>query len=161
MKTLYICILNQELKNLYVTAIENHNTRVDSQFPDAGFDLFNPIKVTASAGTKQIKIDTQIVCSMRDVHDKSYSYYLYPRSSISKTTLRLANSVGIIDSGYRGNIVGVFDVLYNESTVTNQNDRLLQICSGDLQPFYVKIIDNIQSFETTDRGTNGFGSTGI
>ena len=98
---------------------------------------------------------------MRDVHDKSYSYYLYPRSSISKTTLRLANSVGIIDSGYRGNIVGVFDVLYNESTVTNQNDRLLQICSGDLQPFYVKIIDNIQSFETTDRGTNGFGSTGI
>lgn len=116
MKTLYIHILNQELKNLYVTAIEIHNTRVDSQFPDAGFDLFNS---TATMGEKQIIIDTQIVCSMRDVHDKSYSYYLYPRSLISKTALRLPNSVGIIDSGYRGNIIGVFDVLNNENTVIN------------------------------------------
>ena len=39
------------------------------------------------------------------------SYYLYPRSSVStKTPLRLANSVGIIDSGYRGNIKAVFDI---------------------------------------------------
>ena len=37
-------------------------------------------------------------------NDKNIGYYLYPRSSISKTPLILANSVGIIDSGYRGNI---------------------------------------------------------
>ena len=38
-------------------------------------------------------------------------YYMYPRSSLSKTKLRLANSVGIIDSGYRGNLIGMFDLI--------------------------------------------------
>ena len=33
------------------------------------------------------------------------SYYLYPRSSISKTPLRMSNSTGIIDAGYRGEII--------------------------------------------------------
>ena len=41
---------------------------------------------------------------------KPTAYYLYPRSSMgSKTPLRLSNSVGIIDAGYRGNIIGVVD----------------------------------------------------
>ena len=34
---------------------------------------------------------------------------MYPRSSIYKTPLRLANNTGIIDSGYRGNLMGAFD----------------------------------------------------
>ena len=38
-----------------------------------------------------------------------HGYYLYPRSSIVKTGLRLANSVGIIDAGYRGEIIAVVD----------------------------------------------------
>ena len=37
-------------------------------------------------------------------------YYLYPRSSTgSKTPLRLSNSIGVIDSGYRGNLIACFD----------------------------------------------------
>ena len=39
---------------------------------------------------------------MIDSNNNYLSYYLYPRSSISKLNIRLANSVGIIDSGYRG-----------------------------------------------------------
>ena len=44
--------------------------------------------------------------------NKSFStgFYLHPRSSISKTKLRLANSTGIIDAGYRGHIMAMFDI---------------------------------------------------
>ena len=92
-------------------------------------------------------------------------YYMYPRSSISKTPLRLANSVGIIDSGYRGHLMGMFDCLplaqAGESYTIQPFDRLLQICSPDLGPIYVLLVD----FENelggnTERGIGGFGSTG-
>ena len=167
-KTLYITILDETLKEVYMNAINKHNAQVDSKSPDAGFDLFNPKGINLSDVRKInnmycIHIDTQIICSMRDQCDNCYSYYLFPRSSISKTNLRLANSVGIIDSGYRGNIIGVFDTinvfdcpLFN----VEKNSRLMQICSGDLQPFYVKILSS-PLIETTKRGTNGFGSTGV
>lgn len=162
MKTLYIAITNTVLREIYSTAIEKHNAKVDSLFPDAGFDLINPSRISSpDTQLTQITVDTEIVCSMRDEHDKSYSYYLYPRSSICKTKLRLANSVGIIDSGYRGNIIGVFDVIHNQTFSIDKHARLLQICSGDLQPFYIQIVDNIQSIGTTERGKNGFGSTGV
>ena len=46
---------------------------------------------------------------MMNKDEKNVSYYLYPRSSIIKTPLRMSNSVGIIDAGYRGNIIGCVD----------------------------------------------------
>jgi len=95
-------------------------------------------------------------------------YYLYPRSSIVKTSMRLANSVGIIDSGYRGEIMAVVDkhdTSNDWKTVLKrdckQYDRLFQICAGDLQPFRVEIVDNESELSgITERGCGGFGSTG-
>ena len=87
---------------------------------------------------------------------KPTAFYLYPRSSISKTNFRLANNVGIIDSGYRGNIGAYFDCKCNTKIVKNQ--RLLQICSNTLEPFYVVLVDNLN---ITERGKNGFGSSGL
>lgn len=154
MKTLYLMITNDELRNKYMEVIEEHNKQVLTTHPNAGFDLFNPDKINTNRRT--IKIDTEVVCSMIDESNNNCSFYLYPRSSISKTTLRLANSVGIIDSGYRGNIIGVFD---NNGIINIEKyTRLLQICSSDLQPFLVKIVDILSS---TSRGIGGFGSTGI
>ena len=82
---------------------------------------------------------------------------------ISKTKLRLANSIGIIDSGYRGNIIGVFDILSSNDSNTRieKLSRLLQICSGDLQPFIVKMVEDLTLLGLTNRGMGGFGSTGI
>jgi dUTP pyrophosphatase len=86
---------------------------------------------------------------------------MYPRSSLSKTSLRLANSVGIIDSGYRGNLIGMFDLLGIESYEVNQYDRLVQVCAPGLVPIYVEIVDMLEDLGThTLRGTGGFGSTG-
>jgi dUTP pyrophosphatase len=98
----------------------------------------------------------------------SVGYHLYPRSSTgTKTPLRLANSVGIIDSGYRGNIIAVFDNWKtrtdreNSSHVVEEYDRVVQICPPDLTyPMRVLMVENDALLGTTERGEGGFGSTG-
>ena len=102
-------------------------------------------------------------------NDNYVSYYLYPRSSTgTKTPLRLANSVGIIDSGYRGNIKAAFDI---NSTYFNKNQefkiesnmRFVQITPPDLSnyPMKVIIVDDISHLgSSTLRGNSGFGSSG-
>ena len=107
-----------------------------------------------------------IICEMR-IHNREISqtgfypagYYSYPRSSISKTPLMLANSVGIIDSGYRGEIIGAFRNLSSSNYTIEKHSRLLQICAPDLRPIHVELVDE-PFFNTTERGSGGFGSTG-
>lgn len=84
-------------------------------------------------------------------------FYVYPRSSISKTSFRLANNVGIIDSGYRGNLKAALDNIGHTTSHLIPFTRLLQICMPDLSPFKVVIVD---SLDDTTRGAGGFGSTG-
>jgi dUTPase len=112
--------------------------------------------------------DTYAHCGPIYVGMQHFGYYLYPRSSIVKTSLRLANSVGIIDSGYRGELIAVVDKhdsLNDWKTVLKrdckQYDRLFQVCSGDLSPFFVEIVENESELGlVTERGCGGFGSTG-
>jgi dUTP pyrophosphatase len=89
---------------------------------------------------------------------------MYPRSSISKTILRLANATGIIDSGYRGHLMGMFDLINlseNEEYVIEKYDRLLQICAPGLVPIVVEVVNTIAELGSqTERGAGGFGSTG-
>ena len=98
--------------------------------------------------------------------NKSYNtgYYMYPRSSISKTKLRLANATGIIDSGYRGHLIGMFDLINlseNQEYVVEEYDRLLQICAPGLVPIVVEVVNIIDELgNQTERGSGGFGSTG-
>ncbi len=111
--------------------------------------------------------DTYAHCGPIQVVFKNFGYYLYPRSSIVKTSLRLANSVGIIDSGYRGELIAVVDKHDSSNdwkTVLKrdckQYDRLFQICRGDLSPFLDEIVENESDLGLTERGCGGFGSTG-
>jgi dUTP pyrophosphatase len=93
-----------------------------------------------------------------------FSYMLLPRSSIVKTPLRLANSIGIIDSGYRGNIMACvdnIDTLVEDEELEyyqiKQGDRLFQIVHPSLEGIKVELVDELPS---SNRGTGGFGSTG-
>ena len=89
------------------------------------------------------------------------AFYLYPRSSTgSKTPLRLANSVGIIDSGYRGDIMAVFDNISPQPFHVESNTRLVQICVPTLEPIIVTVVDTLEELGKTQRGSGGFGSTG-
>ena len=89
---------------------------------------------------------------------RTVPFCVYPRSSISKTPLRLANSVGIIDSGYRGELIAVFDNRNETPYEIPCYARLVQACRPDLLPFGVNMVDN--DFNQTERGAGGFGSTG-
>ncbi len=161
MRTLFIHTANNELREKYMISVEEHNRQVNSTHPNSGFDLFSPEDIETNLNT--IKLDTQVTCSMLDDNKQNCGFYLYPRSSISKTNLRLANSVGIIDSGYRGHLLAIFDIIRNDyvSTTIEKHSRLLQICCGDLQPFIVILVDDRSVLGETARGSGGFGSTGV
>jgi dUTP pyrophosphatase len=167
------------LKQKYCQASKIHNEKITglSDFFDAGFDLFaneqkfyGPGWIDASPVNK---VDYKIKCraSMHTDKYKSYNtgYYLHPRSSLSKTPLRLANSTGIIDSGYTGRIMAMFDVVnitdksYDTECdyVSNKYDRFVQICAPGLVPILVEVVESEHELGiTTQRGTGGFGSTG-
>ena len=104
---------SNEMRDKYILAAENHNQKMSGNpYPDAGFDLFLPGDCVCKEGQPnrlnfQVKCSAKIICE----NGKTFAtgFYMYPRSSLSKSMLRLANSVGIIDSGYRGDIMGMFD----------------------------------------------------
>ena len=85
---------------------------------------------------------------------------IYPRSSVSKTPHSLRNHVGVIDSGYRGEIIfkfGWVESSSNETQVYDKGDRIGQIM---IMPYpKVEFVDSDELNET-DRGSGGFGSTG-
>ena len=77
---------------------------------------------------------------------RNCAFYLYPRSSISRTPIRMSNSVGIIDSGYRGELMVVVDNINidGEPFVIKKGTRLFQICAPDLAPFeHVQIVNEL------------------
>lgn len=151
MKVLRLWV-DPELNEYYQNKVNEHNNSTSGSHPNSGFDLAAPISVQAS---ETFKLDFKVRGAMYE-NGMPIGYYLYARSSIAKTGLRLANSVGIIDSGYRGNIMAYFDVIKNDNVEVHQ--RLVQICAPDLKPFKIELVD---SLDETDRGDGGFGSTGI
>lgn len=90
----------------------------------------------------------------------SSGFYLYPRSSITKTDLMMTNHVGIIDSGYRGYLMASVRNL-GEDIAIEPMTRLFQICHPSLCPIYVVLMEKESMLTPTDRGVGGFGSTGI
>ncbi len=88
---------------------------------------------------------------------KDYVGYIFPRSSISKKTLALTNSVGVIDSNYRGEIMLKFKHhgLYRDEY--NIGDRIGQLI---IMPIPSIELEEVEELSDTNRGTGGFGSTG-
>ena len=143
-------------ENPVLTTVYNNHQHYNPG--DSGLDLFCPETITINPG-ETVKINLQIKCeALSDDRQRNVSYYLYPRSSIIKTPLRLSNSVGIIDAGYRGDIIAYVDNIKNKSYTISQGDRLFQICAGNLEPIEFQLINDLSN---TQRGTSGFGSTGL
>ena len=86
-----------------------------------------------------------------------YVGLLFPRSSVSKTCMSLANSVGIIDSGYRGEIMLKFRQTGDANSIYKSGDRVGQIM---IMPYPKIQFIEVDELSTTDRGDGGFGSTG-
>ena len=158
-----------DLKKAYINAAHKHNLSLieDPHFCNSGFDLFLPEEQTFTSGSVN-KASFKVKCSAKicniDDNNNISSYFtgypMHPRSSLSKTSLRLANCTGIIDAGYRGPLIGMFDCLV-DSCVIESYTRLLQVCAPGLMPIYVRVIDSLAELgPETSRGEGGFGSTG-
>jgi dUTP pyrophosphatase len=175
---------HKELVKVYKEKVEVHNNKVrESQCADSGFDLLIPFDYSEHEnGYTENRISNVtfraplgVKCSMSRIDSTipllvPCGYYLYPRSSIVKTPFRLSNSVGIIDSGYRGEIMAVVDNIdsaNNDMKICIRKymtpmTRMFQICSPTLEPFFVEIVDTEEALgSSTERGNGGFGSTGL
>ena len=132
---------------------------------DAGLDLYVLEDITIEPGeTKAIKLG--IACEP----EEGRAYFLMPRSSISKTPLRMANSIGLIDAGYRGELmtyammiasngrsVDGSPVFKTETYTAEKGQRLFQVVACDCSPIYYEMVEELSD---TTRGAGGFGSTG-
>jgi dUTPase len=85
-------------------------------------------------------------------------FFLLPRSSIYKSGLIMANSVGVIDKSYRGELKAPVWSLTGNSDVA-QGDRLFQIVAPDMG--WIRHIRLVASMPSSERGAGGFGSTGL
>ena len=120
---------------------------------DAGFDIYSPISVNIGVGAK-VTIPTGLSIALPE----GTVGLIYPRSSLgTKHDIVLANTVGVIDSGYRGEIMVV---------IRNQGDHVHTIHTGDriaqmiITPYLVPQIIEVTELPDSDRGEHGFGSTG-
>ena len=136
---------NVEVKAIY----ENHGHFHDG---DAGLDLF-VINEQIISGGESTLIHLEIACET----EEGRPYLLMPRSSIAKTPLRLSNSIGLIDGGYRGEIMAAVDNIKDEAYTVEPGQRLFQLVAMDGSPIHFELVEALSD---TTRGEGGFGSTG-
>ena len=161
---IFVDSTDEMLLQAYLDNAKDHNSKLvaNPDHYDAGFDIYLPEEIEGCVSS-QIKVDYKIKCCAHIVksgRERATAFYTYARSSISNTNLRLANNQGIIDAGYRGNLMAKFDVMSYQTHV--KFTRFMQICAPGLLPIHVIIVNKLEDLgEQTLRGTGGFGSTGI
>ena len=165
--TLLIKIIDENMRSYYKEKLVNDG--------NAGYDLFlsediiiKPNKTFTQLGSGikcemieeyfEFDIDTSLgILSNYKQITNNVSYLLMPRSSITKYNLIMANSVGLIDASYRGEILGRVYNLNEANLEFKQGERLFQLVAPNLSSFNVKIVDELSE---TIRNEGGFGSTG-
>lgn len=164
--------LIDKYKNLFDNLREKTNKYLNGENHciDAGVDIFTPVEQTVFGLSNKVK--TAMKCAMyfndgtSSLHVPS-GFHMYPRSSTGASTpLRLANSVGIIDAGYRGELIGIFDNHSSNEYTIEKYQRVLQICASNLTyPIFPVLVDNVDMLDkyvySNDRGSGGLGSTGL
>lgn len=118
---------------------------------DAGMDL---VAVSEeSLGNGKIKYGTGLAIEI----PKGHVGLLFPRSSVFKTSFQLANSVGVIDSEYRGEISLIFKYTGGDGPVYEIGDRIGQLI---ILPYPKINFEEVEDLSKSERGQGGFGSTG-
>jgi dUTP pyrophosphatase len=121
---------------------------------DAGMDLIATSIISET--------DTQITYGLGIALEipKGFVGLVFPRSSIRKTRLQLSNSVGVIDSGYRGELQATFNKINNNSVSENDYKVGDRVCQIMIIPHPTIEFNEVNELSNTERGEGGFGSTG-
>lgn len=152
---------DKSIINKYERQIEERNPS------DAGFDLYIPDDHHLFKASTSHCIDHKVQIEyINESQPYSASWdslvniikplhiLMIPRSSMAKTTIRLSNSLGLIDSGYRGNLKAFVDNLGHELDI-DKGTSLFQLIVGE--DCHVEIVKELTP---TLRAEKGFGSTG-
>jgi dUTP pyrophosphatase len=136
---------------------------------DENVDIYPPVKgSTGAAGWDLLTAYQQVIPPHQMVLVRTNLVFeipvgfvgkIYPRSSTAKTPLRLANSVGIIDSDYRGEIMFAYENIGDEPYTIHIGDKIGQILFERIQYLQFDFVDR-RDLTSTTRGEGGFGSTG-
>lgn len=133
---------------------------------NAGFDLHSASDLTVQqtpelipfgVTIRLIKVEPMPHGTCNDYLKTDSHFWLLPRSSIYKTGLMMANSTGVIDKSYRGELKAPVWSMTGKSTV-HKGDRLFQIVAPDMG--WIRHVRIVASLSETDRGADGFGSSG-
>ena len=155
-------LLPTEAGKVYYNASVNTNTNAGVDMYVVGnydgqtvIDSAKPTLLNLGTAARMVKVTEN---EEEDVH-----FWLAPRSSIFKTGLMMANSMGIIDRSYRGTLgAPVYPVVpaqFREFANGGiQGSRLFQIVAPEMG--WIKEVRIVTSLPETSRGTGGFGSTG-
>lgn len=133
---------------------------------NAGFDLFSsedatvettPQFISFGIAVRMLKVEPMPNGTSNDVVKTDSHFLLMPRSSIYKTGLLMANSTGVIDKSYRGELKAPVWSMTGHSAI-HKGDRLFQIVAPDMG--WIRHVRLVDSLPDTERGAGGFGSTG-
>ena len=121
---------------------------------DAGADLYSRINTTLKPG-ERVGVPTGIAIAL----PTGYAAWVTPRSGLAlRSGVSVVNSPGLIDAGYRGEIVAILINLDPTAEFTiRHGDRIAQLVIQPVQQAHFTCVDQLSD---TARGTGGFGSTG-
>lgn len=147
------------LKNKMKVKIKkvDHNAiiPIKAHATDAGFDLYCT-SMEVNWGTRLLICHTGLAFEIPD----GYVGLLFPRSSVSNKPLMMANSVGVIDSGYRGEVTAKFKITCINEIYANDYEVGDKIAQMIIIPYPEIEFEEADSLSESDRGTGGYGSTG-
>lgn len=163
--------------DLEIMLLDNDKTGLDQQAifykdqynrsdENAGFDMFSATNVNIKQEpqfipfgivARLLKVEHMPGGTSNDYLKTDSHFMLMPRSSIYKTGLLMANSTGVIDKSYRGELKAPVWSMTGNSNVL-RGDRLFQIVAPDMG--WIRNIRIVESMPGTIRGEGGFGSTG-
>ena len=121
---------------------------------DAGLDIYSVEEKVLNPGERAL-IKTGIKIEL----PRNTEAQMRPRSGLAlKHGISLVNSPGTIDEGYRGEI-GV--IVINHGNEVFKVEKGMKICQMVIKPIWTVNVQEVQELDDTERGTGGFGSTGV
>lgn len=171
--TQYTLNIQIDQEYVYDEEVTRYYAQPRNYLNDSGLDVIVPKDIVCRIGSTTL-VGLGIRTEMLNSDSESVGFFLAPRSSIYKSCFRLANSIGIIDAGYRGCLGLALDCVpylvdqiketdlqfvvdrYEGTVTIKKGTRLGQICHPSLLPFQSNIVLFLSQ---TERGDRGFGST--
>lgn len=123
---------------------------------DAGYDIFVSSIVPVEGQPDMVKVGCGLAFDLSEVGFADFR----ARSSVFKKRLTLTNGVGTVDKGYRGEVYGIFRSIDANSTMFAFEERYAQLVFPQISPDDEIEFVEVDELPTSERGANGFGSTG-